>query len=98
LLSKGLGVCETARKANLSVPTVRKCKALLETDGAHAITELRVHGQRPKLNNERQNWQISAINHSPRLHGFESDVWAVEQLSLPVKRLKLTRENGRLFF
>jgi transposase len=86
LLSKGLGVCETARKANLSVPTVRKYKALLETDGAHAITGLRVHGQRPKLSSEQQNWLISAIKHSPRLHGFDSDVWTVEQLSILVRR------------
>lgn len=86
LLSKGVGVCETARKANLSMPTVRKYKALLGSDGAQAVAGLRIHGQRPKLSDEQQNWLISAIKHSPRLHGFESDYWSVEQLSLLVKR------------
>jgi transposase len=86
LLSKGVGVCETARKANLSVPTVRKYKALLGTNGTQAITGLRIHGQRPKLNDEQQNWLVSVIKHSPRPHGFESDFWTVEQLSLVIKK------------
>jgi transposase len=86
LLIRGVGVCEVARKAKLSVPTVSKYKALLERAGAHTITELRIRGQRPRLDDEQQNWLISAIKHSPKVHEFECDAWKVDDLCVLIKR------------
>ncbi len=68
MLSKGTRVGEIAGAVGLSVPTLNKYKALLELGGAVAIAKLRVHGQRPRLNDEAQNRMISTIKHSPRMH------------------------------
>jgi transposase len=50
------------------------------------LTRLNEYGSRSQLNEEALSWLVSAIKHSPRLHGFETDVWNREQLRIFVER------------
>lgn len=80
LLLSGEGISEVSRKARLSLPTVRKYKNLIETGGPEALTRLHVNGGVPRLDEAAQSWLVSAIKHSPGLHGYPGPTWTISQL------------------
>ncbi len=80
LLLKGQGISDVSRKARLSLPTVRKYKDLVERDGPEAVAHLRIHGNAPRLDDASQSWLVSAIKHSPGLHGYPGPTWTISQL------------------
>ena len=80
LLLDGGGISETARKAGLSLPTVSKYKTLIETSGPDAVARLRTHGTVPRLDDASQSWLVSAIKHSPDLHGYPGPGWTISEL------------------
>jgi transposase len=80
LLLKGEGISEVSRKARLSLPTVSKYKELIERDGADALARLRIHGGPSRLDDASQSWLVSAIKHSPGLHGYPGPTWTISQL------------------
>jgi transposase len=80
LLLRGEGISEVSRKARLSLPTVSKYKNLIETGGPEAFARLRVNGGAPRLDDAAQSWLVSAIKHSPGLHGYPGPTWTISQL------------------
>ena len=80
LLLNGEGISEVSRKARLSLPTVSKYKELVERDGADALARLRIHGGPSRLDDASQSWLVSAIKHSPGLHGYPGPTWTISQL------------------
>ncbi|MFM0086760.1 winged helix-turn-helix domain-containing protein [Paraburkholderia sediminicola] len=80
LLLNGEGISEVSRKARLSLPTVSKYKDLVEREGADALAHLRIHGGAPRLDDASQSWLVSAIKHSPGLHGYPGPTWTISQL------------------
>ena len=80
LLLNGEGISEVSRKARLSLPTVSKYKDLVERDGADALARLRIHGGPSRLDDASQSWLVSAIKHSPGLHGYPGPTWTISQL------------------
>jgi transposase len=80
LLLNGEGISEVSRKARLSLPTVRKYKDLIEKGGPEALARLRIHGNNPRLDDASQSWLVSAIKHSPGLHGYPGPTWTISQL------------------
>ncbi|MFM0178396.1 helix-turn-helix domain-containing protein [Paraburkholderia aspalathi] len=80
LLLNGEGISEVSRKARLSLPTVSKYKDLVERGGADALARLRIHGGPSRLDDASQSWLVSAIKHSPGLHGYPGPTWTISQL------------------
>ena len=80
LLLKGEGISEVSRKTRLSLPTVSKYKTLVEKGGPEALARLRIHGNVPRLDDAAQSWLVSAIKHSPSLHGYPGPMWTIRQL------------------
>jgi transposase len=80
LLLKGESISEVSRKARLSLPTVSKYKDLIERGGPEALARLRIHGNIPRLDDASQSWLVSAIKHSPGLHGYPGQTWTIGQL------------------
>jgi transposase len=80
LLLDGEGISEVSRKARLSLPTVSKYKDLVERDGVDALARLRIHGGPSRLDDASQSWLVSAIKHSPGLHGYPGPTWTISQL------------------
>ncbi|MCI0151482.1 winged helix-turn-helix domain-containing protein [Paraburkholderia sediminicola] len=80
LLLNGEGISDVSRKAALSLPTVSKYKDLIETGGPEALARLRIHGNVPRLDDASQSWLVSAIKHSPSLHGYPGPTWTIGQL------------------
>lgn len=80
LLLNGESISEVSRNARLSLPNVSKYKALIEKGGPEALARLRIHGNVPRLDDASQSWLVSAIKHSPDLHGYPASTWAIRQL------------------
>ena len=80
LLLNGEGISDVSRKARLSLPTVSKYKDLIERGGPEALARLRIHGNNPRLDDASQSWLVSAIKHSPGLHGYPGPTWTIKQL------------------
>jgi transposase len=80
LLLNGAGISEVARKARLSLPTVSKYKDLIERGGADAVAHLRIQGNIPRLDETSLSWLVSAIKHSPGLHGYPGQSWTISEL------------------
>lgn len=80
LLLNGEGISEVSRKAGLSLPTVSKYKQLIEKGGPEALAKLRFNGNVPRLDDASESWLISAIKHSPGLHGYPGPCWTIGQL------------------
>ena len=80
LLLDGQRISDVSRKTRLSLPTVRKYKDLIKRGGAEAVARLRIHGNVPRLDDAAQSWLVSAIKHSPGLHGYPGPTWTVSQL------------------
>jgi transposase len=79
LLLKGERPTDISRKTGLSFPTIRKYRALLDSGGPHALTRLNGYGSRSQLNEEALSWLVSAVKHSPKLHGIAATAWTIEQ-------------------
>jgi transposase len=71
---------EISRRTGLSLPTLRNYKALLDSGGPDALARLAPHGKKSRLDDSAQSWLISAVKHSPELHGFSTPVWTVDQV------------------
>ncbi|SOE53891.1 Transposase [Burkholderia sp. OK233] len=80
LLLNGEGISDVSRKARLGLPTVSKYKDLIERGGPEALARLRIHGNNPRLDDASQSWLVSAIKHSPGLHGYPGPTWTINQL------------------
>jgi transposase len=80
LLLKGERPTAIARETGLSMPTLRKYKALLCSGGPDALVHLKEYGSKPRLNEEAMSWLVSAVKHSPKLHGIAATAWTVEQV------------------
>lgn len=80
LLLAGDSLRETARKTGLSLPTVSKYKNLAETGGSDAVARLPARGRIPRLDDAAQSWLVSAIKHSPGLHGYPGQSWTISEL------------------
>ncbi|MGQ7934682.1 winged helix-turn-helix domain-containing protein [Paraburkholderia sp. D1E] len=80
LLLNGEGISDVSRKTGLSIPTVSKYKHLIEQGGPDALARLRIHGNIPRLDDAAQSWLVSAIKHSPELHGYPGPTWTIGQL------------------
>jgi len=70
----------------LSEISVRKYKSLVETGGMDAIQRLREAGPRPRMSDEARSWLVSTIKHSPKLLGFDSEAWTIDQLRIVIER------------
>ncbi|HEX7909167.1 MAG TPA: winged helix-turn-helix domain-containing protein, partial [Paraburkholderia sp.] len=57
-----------------------KYKTLIEQGGPEALARLRIHGNAPQLDDASQSWLVSAIKHSPSLHGYPGPTWTLRQL------------------
>jgi transposase len=86
LLAAGIPMREVARRLQLSPVTAHRYEALFATGGAEAILRLNDVGRRSVLDVGAVSRLTSAIKHSPRLQGFETDVWDREQLLAYIKR------------
>ena len=86
LLAAGIPMREVARRLQLSPVTARRYEALFATGGAEAILRLNDVGRRSVLDVGAVSRLTSAIKHSPRRRGFETDVWDREQLLAYIKR------------
>ncbi|WP_168788763.1 winged helix-turn-helix domain-containing protein [Paraburkholderia aromaticivorans] len=80
LLLKGERPTDISRKTGLSFPTLRKYKALLDSGGPASLARLSKRGSRSRLDEEALSWLVSAIKHSPNLHGIAATCWTVEQV------------------
>ncbi|WP_406869739.1 winged helix-turn-helix domain-containing protein [Paraburkholderia fungorum] len=80
LLLSGAGISEVSRKAGLSLPTVRKYKQLIEKGGPKALAKLHFRADASRLDDASQSWLVSAIKHSPGLHGYPGPCWTIGQL------------------
>ncbi|MGQ7932380.1 winged helix-turn-helix domain-containing protein [Paraburkholderia sp. D1E] len=80
LLLNGEGISEVSRKARLSLPTVSKYKDLIERGGATALARFPIQGSTPRLDDASESWLVSAIKHSPGLHGYPGPTWTISQL------------------
>jgi transposase len=86
MLAAGIPMPEIARRLQLSPATASRYESLFAVGGAKAILRLNDVGRRSVLDVRALSWLTSAIKHSPRLHGFETDVWNREQLRIFVER------------
>lgn len=77
MFSEGATASEVSGKTGLSLPTAYKYKTLLDSGDRDAIVKLQLPGGKPRLDEKAQSWLISAIKHSPKLHGYETRVWTV---------------------
>ncbi|WP_408393755.1 winged helix-turn-helix domain-containing protein [Paraburkholderia sediminicola] len=77
---------EVARRLQLGPAAARRYESLFAAGGAEAILRLNDVGRRSALDVRALSWLTSAIKHSPRLHGFETDVWSREQLRIFIER------------
>ncbi|WP_158515272.1 winged helix-turn-helix domain-containing protein [Paraburkholderia phytofirmans] len=57
-----------------------KYKDLIERGGPEVLARLRIHGNVPRLDDASQSWLVSAIKHSPGLHGYPGPTWTIRQL------------------
>jgi transposase len=80
LLLNGESISAVSRKAGLSLPTVSKYKDLVERGGPEALARLRIYGNIPRLDDASQSWLLSAIKHSPGIHGYPGPTWTIRQL------------------
>jgi transposase len=80
LLLNGESISAVSRKAGLSLPTVSKYKDLVERGGPEALARLRIYGNIPRLDDASQSWLVSAIKHSPGIHGHPGPTWTIRQL------------------
>ncbi|WNC95383.1 winged helix-turn-helix domain-containing protein (plasmid) [Paraburkholderia sp. FT54] len=80
LLLNGESISAVSRKAGLSLPTVSKYKDLVERGGPEALARLRIYGNIPRLDDASQSWLVSAIKHSPGIHGYPGPTWTIRQL------------------
>lgn len=80
LLLNGEGISAVSRKTGLSLPTVSKYKKLIEKNGPEALEQLRLYGNFPRLDDASQSWLVSAIKHSPGLHGYPGPTWTIARL------------------
>jgi transposase len=86
MLAAGIPMREVARRLQLSSGAVRRYESLFAAGGAEAILRLNDVGRRSVLDVQALSWLTSVIKHSPRLRGFETDVWNREQLSIFIER------------
>jgi transposase len=86
MLLAGKPVSCVADLFGLSEVSVRKYKSLLEAGGMGAIQQLREAGPRPRMSDEARRWLVSTIKHSPKLLGFDSEAWTIDQLSIVIER------------
>ena len=86
MLLAGKPVSYVADLFGLSEISVRKYKSLLESGGMEAIRKLREAGPRPRMSDEARLWLANAIKHSPKLLGFDSAGWTIDQLRIVIER------------
>ena len=86
MLLAGKPVSCVADLFSLSEVSVRKYKSLLEAGGMGAIQQLREAGPRPRMSDEARTWLVNTITHSPKLLGFDSDAWTIDQLRIVIER------------
>lgn len=87
LISAGERPTTISRITGFSLPTLRKYRTLVAHGGPETLIHLAAHGLKPRLNDEAQSWLVSAVKHSPALHGFTTSIWTGEQ----VRQLILAR-------
>ncbi|WP_091809461.1 helix-turn-helix domain-containing protein [Burkholderia sp. WP9] len=97
LLLKGVRPTDISRKTGLSFPTIRKYRALLDSEGPNALAQMKEYGSRSQLNDEALSWLVSAIKHSPTLHGIAANAWTVEQVrSLILQRFGVSYSESHV--
>jgi transposase len=75
MLLGGVSVENVADQLHLSMATVKRYMALVETGGLEALRQLGVVGRSAELDQTALEWIAAALKGSARVHGFESDAW-----------------------
>ncbi|WP_408394710.1 winged helix-turn-helix domain-containing protein, partial [Paraburkholderia sediminicola] len=53
---------------------------MIERGGATALARFPIQGSTPRLDDASESWLVSAIKHSPGLHGYPGPTWTISQL------------------
>jgi len=77
---------QIACRLQLGPGTARRYESLFAAGGAEAILRLKDVGRRSVLDVKAISRLTSAVKHSPRLYGFETDVWERELLLAYIAR------------
>jgi transposase len=80
LLLDGASVEEVAGRFHISLKTVKRYQALVESGGLDALRQFSVGGRSSALDDDALIWISKALQGSAKVHGFESDVWTNSRL------------------
>lgn len=80
MLMEGASLTEVAEKLRLSITTVRKYRALVDSGGLEALGQLGVGGRVSVLDTDALEWIAATLKGSARDHGFGSDAWTSGRL------------------
>lgn len=75
MLVDGASIQHVVESLHLSVPTVKRYKAILDQGGLDALKQMSVGGRSSVLDDTALQWIASALHGSAREHGFPSDAW-----------------------
>jgi transposase len=71
---------KVADELHLSVATVKRYKALIDSGGLDALKQLGVGGRSSVLDPKALEWIARALQGPAKLHGFPSDTWTNARL------------------
>jgi transposase len=80
MLLRGNSPEKVASELHLSVATVKRYKALIDTGGLEALKALSVGGRTSALDANALAWIAKALHGPARAHGFDSDAWTNSRL------------------
>jgi len=86
LLTGGESLESVARSVGLSVASVKRYQAILNTGGFAAFADMTNGGRKSALDEQARAWIVSAVRGSPRHHGFDADQWTNPTLQKVIER------------
>jgi transposase len=86
LLSEGKSPVQVAAALGISIPTVRRYRALLAEGGLEALERMSVGGRKPSLSLEAREWIATTLRGSASVHGYKSDQWTDGRLRSLIAR------------
>jgi transposase len=71
---------DVVHQLHLSMPTVKRYKALIKCGGLDALPELCEGGRASSLDQATREWIASTLRGSATIYGFDSDAWTNARL------------------
>jgi len=86
LFEAGMSQAEVARRCNVTRQSASRWYHQFKAGGAAALAPRR-RGRRPALNPKQLSELSSALLEGPAQHGWSTDLWTLERITVVIKRL-----------